>query len=715
MSAAVAEAHFRRALATRVEVSESVADLRRTVELFPEEARFWYQLGLMLHRSDRLEEARQAYARAADLGLVRRGIGFVRGLAELELDPKISLDTLQWLTLEAQTNLIPIAGLLRGEPCIAPTPPPHDNVSKTPSIVDPVSSLWQGLTLLACGAASEACTMLSPPKGQRLLVGAEPIRAFYCGVAAAVAGKPQAALTVWREMMRLSPLAAVARPRHLNSYISQVSAHSILALQKEEQWEEALKQAQSGAALAPDDTWLLQAVLVAASRAATACREAEDWTGAVARWEIMRGILEQHPSLGPMRPVLHNLAVANEALEEWETAAQAWIALLNTLPRRSGRTTSKTAVSIMAGPSVEAKRAWMRRRILDNFQRADLPDEAMAYYKQAVKADPENLDLRLEMASALLANEQIIAGRNEVQRILDKNPKCVDALLLLAEIHKSRGEDPEAEQVLNRVLQIDPEHGAARKAIRLILLERGINAFNASMYHKAREIYKIALKHAPNDPVLLVFLGQTERVLGKTKEAQSCFDAALATGTSEAYVQMFALYGRAHKEAEARDILQRAEQTEVANSPFYLRLGTLCFTYIAAAGAAGTRHGLPAPPVWVKWGRELVEKGLDIAPNRIEALESLVENLGPEYAAITVDYVRQLVVLQPDDPELCLDLAVYQGYTKDVAGARKTLALAERAARKQGRKDLIDVIARLRQDVGSPMFRMLGYFSDEDD
>ena len=141
VSAAVAEAHFRRALATRVEVSESVADLRRTVELFPEEARFWYQLGLMLHRSDRLEEARQAYARAADLGLVRRGIGFVRGLAELELDPKISLDTLQWLTLEAQTNLIPIAGLLRGEPCIAPTPPPHDNVSKTPSIVDPVLSL----------------------------------------------------------------------------------------------------------------------------------------------------------------------------------------------------------------------------------------------------------------------------------------------------------------------------------------------------------------------------------------------------------------------------------------------------------------------------------------------------------------------------------------------------------------------------------------------
>src|SRR6266498_973591 len=44
--AAVAEAHFRKALMARPPLADPITDLRRAVELLPEEARFWYQLGL---------------------------------------------------------------------------------------------------------------------------------------------------------------------------------------------------------------------------------------------------------------------------------------------------------------------------------------------------------------------------------------------------------------------------------------------------------------------------------------------------------------------------------------------------------------------------------------------------------------------------------------------------------------------------------------------
>lgn len=732
--AALAEAHFRRALAARQSFSEAEADLRRAADLLPEVARTWYQLGMTLHRNDRLEEARQAYARAAERGLARRGFGIVRGLAELEADPNLSLETLPWLSAEARAALEPIAALLRGAPAgqaKAPVPAvaseaPASGVgpkapasggqaealsaaARPPIPADPVAALWQGLRLLAQGEAEAAYTALGPPRGQRLPVGAEPTRAFYQGVAAALAGKPQMALSVWRELTRLSPLASSSCPPRLKAALSQLSTHSILALQQEGRWEEALQQAQTGAAHAPADLWMPRAALIAANRLATAARETGNWRGVVARLYLMRSLLEQHPTLGPLPPVLHNLAIAFEALQEWEEAAQTWAALLNTLPRRSGRP-PKNPVPAPAGPSLEEQRAWMRRRILDNYGRAELPDEAIAYYKQAVKADPDNLALRLEMAAALLANDQSIAARNEVQRILDKDPKQTAALLFLAEIHQTRGEIYAAEIALSRLLEIDPQHDTARKAIRQMILERGMYAFNSRQFPQALEIYTRALTYAPDDPQLLVFLGQTENVLGRARQAQAHFDAALAVGTVDAYGVLFVFWVRMDNEPKARQVLERAEAAGKDTLEFYMRVGVACLTLAERPAPARTGRK-PAPPsVWETWGPELIGKGLDRAPDRADALERLLPALGPQHPALAVEYARQLVALQPDDPEHHLDLALYQGFAKDVAGAKATLAQAERLARKQGRKDLLDPIAELRREVGSPLFGKLGAF-----
>jgi len=705
--AAIAEAHFRRALGTRLTLPEAVADLRHAIGLFPDEARFWYQLGLMLHRSDLLEEARQAYARAADLGLTRRGIGVVRGIAELEADSAISLDALPWLTPEARTALLPIARLLAGEKGVTPAVSPLGGGVGTPSITDPVAALWQGLTLLAQGAASEAYAALSPSKGQRLPVGAEPVRAFYFGVAAALAGKTEVALTAWREMERLSPQATATRPPHFDASISQVASHRILSLQQEDRWGEALRQAQSSSALAPNDPWLHHAILLSAHRVAMAARDAGDWAGAVVHWRIMRSLLEKHPALGALPPILHNLAIAYEAQEEWEDAAEAWAALLNTFPRRRGRASMK-AVPKTEGVAAEEKSAWIRRRILDNYKRAELPEEAITYYKKAVKADPEDLDLRAEMATALLTNDQSIAARNEVQRILDKDPKHIGALLLLAEIHHARYEYSAAEQALIRVLEIDPSHEVARKALVQRMRERGANTFNAGRHDQAREIYQQALKYAPNDPELLVFIGQSELVIGRAKEAQPYFDAALATRKPEAYLSMFLLWGRAQKEEQAREILQGAEEAGVADSQFYLRVGVICLTMIAHPVAALASRIYKASPRWEEWGRELIETGLERAADPAEALEDVLTHLQGTHPAIAVEYAQRLVALKPEDPEALLDLAFCQGLAKDVKGAKATLTQAERLARKHGRKDLLEPIVAMRQEIGSPYFGMFG-------
>ena len=115
------------------------------------------------------------------------------------------------------------------------------------------------------------------------------------------------------------------------------------------------------------------------------------------------------------------------------------------------------------------KRAWLRRRVLTCYQKAGQPDAAITHYRAAVKADPDDLDLRLELAEALLANEQEIAGRNELRRILERDPHHQGANAKLAEFHQMRGEWWEAERLYRDVLAADPDNNSAKRGLAELL------------------------------------------------------------------------------------------------------------------------------------------------------------------------------------------------------------------------------------------------------
>jgi tetratricopeptide (TPR) repeat protein len=422
----------------------------------------------------------------------------------------------------------------------------------------------------------------------------------------------------------------------------------------------------------------------------------------------MRDILEAQPDLGPLSPVLRNLAIAQEALEQWEPAAEAWAALLKTLPKRPPKKKPAPTDS-----SVDEQRAWLRRRILDNYKRAGRPDQAIAYYKQAVKAVPDDLDLRLELASALLANEQIIAARNEVQRILDKDSAHVGARLLQAEVHQARDEWYAAEQALRRVLEIDPQHEAARRGLAQTMLDRGVDAFNTGRYDLARTIYAEALAFSPTDTQLLVFLAETEWVSKDEAAAREHFEAALATGRPEAYVKVFDCWLKHNREDEARQALARAEAAGVASPHFYVDAGVACLTHGAPPPSMPDPFGPPKPrkPAkgkWEAWGRELIERGLASVPNRREVLRYLVANLGMQQPALGIEYARQLVALEPEDPSALMSLGLMQALRQDISAAKDTLRKAEQLARKQGQTDLARDIGNMRREIGSPLFGMMG-------
>ncbi len=124
------------------------------------------------------------------------------------------------------------------------------------------------------------------------------------------------------------------------------------------------------------------------------------------------------------------------------------------------------------------------------------------------------------------------------------------------------------------MLEIDPGNDTARRGLARLLLERGVDAFNFGGYKRARETYLEALKFSPDDTQVLVFLAETEPGAQAGRGgAGEHLEAALATGKVEAYARVFDCWAKQKNEAEARQVLARAEAAGVASPSLLYRRG----------------------------------------------------------------------------------------------------------------------------------------------
>ncbi len=418
MRPTLAEAHFRRAVNT-ADPQARLVDLQRALELSPAEGRFWYHLGLVHHRTDRLDEALAAYTRAIDCGDQRAAR--LRALVAIEHDPYTPLDGLAEADRDA---LLPIALLLRGDSQAVL------NLPIAPNQPHSAAHLWRGLASLATNDLTVARDLLMR-QGKSLRAGAEAARAYYHGLATWAAGERDAAINEWQTAAARTP-----SPR-LQTVVAVEQAQHLKTLMAEEQWEATLSAAQAALRLTPDRPELLSAQLIALHRLALVAQQRSDWPTAIQHWLAMSNVLEAQPQLGVITPVLYNLALSYEKSERWAEAATTWDQLRNKLPPRPS---AKSQAALQLPLPVPEFRAWLRRHVLDCYKHTGDLEGAIRQYRALIKSTPDDLDLRYEFAEALISNAQEIAARNEVQRILQKDEKRTDARLLLVEIHLERGE-----------------------------------------------------------------------------------------------------------------------------------------------------------------------------------------------------------------------------------------------------------------------------------
>jgi tetratricopeptide (TPR) repeat protein len=708
LPAALAEAHFRQAVSSETG-PDAVDHLRQAIHLAPGDPIYTYHLGLALHKQGQIAEALDAYRQAVANGLAQPGSGQAIGLAALELDPQVDLATVPGVSDEDREALEPAIAWLRGtrRPSgrseQAKASLSGDGDLQEPDEASAAQTMLLALERLAAGEAAEAQRILGRVEDKALAPEASARRWYYLGVAAAQMGNTERAVKAWERALRIDPGLTRA-----SDNLAAIHAQEAAARAESADWDAVLSSALAGLNLSPGNAALSVLALRAIDERARAAAQADDWPTAVDYWEQARWIASASNSTGSPRPILHNLALAYEAIEEWDEAAEAWRAMLRTKPRK--RTLEYFT---------DDHWAWVRKRVVACYKEAGNLQDAIGVLRQALKADPDDVDVQFDLANALAANEQEQAAINELIRLLERHPQHVPAMVFLAELYAEQNAWYAVEKWLERALHLEPDNPELRKHMTQSLLQHAaqMGYWDAAV---ARAFCEKALQYTPDDHRIYLQLAALEYDANHRKAAYGHMARALdlSAGKPEVVPQIFHLWITMDRVDEARNLLAQVEANGPLSADVYVRCSIIslekAFPPPAGFGlgmlfgpsALETQEEDKADPELLALGEELLERAtaLDLGVHHLRQIVMATAFKAPH---IAIPYARRLMERTPDDIMVRILLAVALVLDKQHREARQLLQQAERLARKQGDLDTAYGLKHIRDFVNDPRFPIL--------
>ncbi|MFL5803910.1 MAG: tetratricopeptide repeat protein [Roseiflexaceae bacterium] len=689
--AALAEAFFRRALRPTL-TGQTFDDLRQAITLAPNEARYHYHLGMNLHRTGDLAGAITSYRAVLQRDANWRGAGMLLALASLEQNPRADLSAAPGSTPQIRAALAPVQSLLLG-------------TARLPD-GDALARLWRGLALIDAGDGAARAAL----DDDRPLPAAQfvALRRYYKGVAAAQAGDIEAALKLWQQVYAGGTFTTTLLDNLATLLFQQLSAQLAAGdlAGATATVEQSLDTPFSGGAFDEARVQVLD-------RAARDAAANGDWARAVALWEGARRLVSANSTLGSPRPLLHNLALAYEAQEQWIEAAEAWRGMLRTRPRQKGDQPPADQ-----WPNTE-QWAWVRKRVIDCYKHAGRPDEAVAVFRQAIKADPDDLEMRVQLADALLANEQEQAAYNEIQRVLEIDPRHTEALLRNSAMLSARGMWPASEQILRELVARYPENEKLRRQLAQTLLVHGSQYLQSRQNPAAIKALTEGQQLDPENYEFPLNLARAQFNQRKPKQAREQLGHAieLAGDQPAAYIQIFECWVIEDQIDEARAVLARAEAALRSSVELYMQLGTLIiarttppppmlnpFLFMMREAPPPP----PAPPVDTPWSQmaiELLDKAVALRSDDPKLWMGIATALLAPRPDLAQRYAEGAVKLAPTDPSMLITLGIVLGLNDHKREGKETLRRAAQLARKQGNPALAQEADAMRREIDSPFLR----------
>jgi tetratricopeptide (TPR) repeat protein len=552
LPAALAEAYFRRALSGPA--SQNISDLRQATQLAPAEPRYHYHLALAQHRLGFLDEAEPIYRQ-----LLAGSPPFERAaepLAQLLVAQKKALNQDPvWAHLdEAAKNRLSVAEAIIKKKA--------DSTLSRLAAQASLEPLWRGLALLAaeeCGPARQSL-QAAQAGSDKLSKVPRAAAYYYLGVLAARENHLEQALDHWKAAQ-----AQGLNTRPLRENLATLLYQQALAEQQAGRPAQALELFEQFGDLR--GTRIKQSELYRQLNLELgyAASKKGNWQQALRHWQ------EAEEAGDDSRQLLLNLALAYQRVEQHYEAAEYWRMLLRRRPRKADH---PDALS-----DDQVARIW--QNVAENYSMAGYYEEAITTYKNSIKWAPDNLNLRLKLVEAYQTEGRWQAAINELQRILDKNPDHVQALIMLAEIYS---EDywtyRQAHALWQRVLKLEPQHPVARQQLARLYEKQGSFSAQWGQLRDALKIYKEGLALVPDSQRLCTVIGGTYADLGDFKQARQYFEKALAINPNDLQTlyTIFMVWLDRDSKPDLQQIFQKIKAVPgVIPGSFFLSLADRCF------------------------------------------------------------------------------------------------------------------------------------------
>ena len=277
---------------------------------------------------------------------------------------------------------------------------------------------------------------------------------YYLGVADARQGNLARASSVWLDTKRFNYYSA-----HLNHNLSQSKFEQAFGAMDEGKWTQVIKfilpLATEERIDAKTKRYVSEILVYAHSRMAYEAAQAGNWSQAKQQWQKAMDYSNQ-------RHIAQNLALTEEALNNWGEAALAWRELLKRRPRKESNPEYLTTRQVMI--------LWQHASECHLKDPTDYEyEESIHCLKKAVEyADAEDeLKLRQKIVDILQLAERYDASENELKRILELDPENMQALLKLATFYEEKDSWWKNSPLpfWKRAYQLDPKNQEAKDGL----------------------------------------------------------------------------------------------------------------------------------------------------------------------------------------------------------------------------------------------------------
>ena len=285
--------------------------LTQAVVHAPQQARLHYQRGLALWRIRDFAQAARAFDLAAQYEPARPGLQFLRQVANLATGQPVQTDGLD--SAEANTLALLQAAHKQGN-----SPRVLANLAGKP-LVGSRPELW--VWLLEMLANPKATT--APPTGSPARPNA--VVDYYAGVAAMRQGDAGAAQPAWRAAVR-----NLKTPWLTQNLLALVCEQATSQAQNQ-QWQavvDLFEATSKEIAEAAQDTTLGEIAGIAYFNLGYEAAQNNQWAIAAPHFRAANQLIKS-------RQLFQNLALAEEALQNWLPAADAWREMIRRRPRKA--------------------------------------------------------------------------------------------------------------------------------------------------------------------------------------------------------------------------------------------------------------------------------------------------------------------------------------------------------------------------------------------